>query len=284
LLGTAPALGSALEIHDERDTDGLTEWRFRIRDPAGRILLSSSRHYLTRAAADAEIAAVTRNAPIPDRYRREIDRDGRFYFNLVDEHDEVIARRIEYFNAESDRDAAIVDCLEFFRNLPPDFEMFLLEHILLNPRPGSTRLLPICHPEETESASCPCDDPYSFRLTVVLPSWTTRLRGIYARAHFERLIRELTPAHLFVKICWVSQEQMDAFRTAWTAWRLALAANLAGRTNNLVQAQDDLIAVWLELRSQFPPATLHDCVDGNDDNPVVLDKTLLGTLLQEPPP
>jgi hypothetical protein len=49
-------------------------------------------------------------------------------------------------------------------------------------------------------------------------------------------------------------------------------------------AQDNLIAVWLQLRSEFPPATLHDCVDGNDENPVVLDKTQLGTQSQEPSP
>lgn len=284
LLGTAPALASALEVYDEQDDDGVVEWRFRIRDATGKILLSSSRHYLSRDAAEAEIAAVAAHAPVAERYVDETDNLGRFYFNLVDEHGEVIARRIEFFATAGERDDAVRACVEFFQGLPPGIEFHLLEHILLRPRAGAARLLPICHPEDATAAGCPCDDPYSFRLTVVLPAWNRRLRGIYFREHFERLIREQTPAHLFVKICWVSEAQMAAFRTAWTAWRVEYARDLSGQASQLARAQDDLIAVWLQLRSQFPPATLHDCVDGNDENPVVLDKSLLGTLSQEPLP
>lgn len=283
LLGTAPSLAGALEVYDEADQDGRVEWRFRIRQPGGKILLSSSRHYLTRDEAEDEIEAVARNGTLAERYRPETDRGGRFYFNLVDETGAIIARRIEFFGAEAERDEAIAACVRFLAGLPPKLEFYVLEHLLLRPRPGSVRLLPLCHPSETVSVTCPCDDPYSFRVTLVLPAWPARLRGIYFRAHFERLVRELLPAHLFAKICWVSEEQMRAFRRAWRTWRLELAAELAERPHSLPEAQDALIAVWLELRSLFPPATLHDCVDGNDENPVVLDQTTLGTLTEDVP-
>ena len=39
-----------------------------------------------------------------------------------------------------------------------------------------------------------------------------------------------------------------------------------------------LIAVFSELKSVYPTATLHDCDDGADDNPVRLDSTTLGSL------
>lgn len=39
-----------------------------------------------------------------------------------------------------------------------------------------------------------------------------------------------------------------------------------------------LIRVLSDLRSVYPVATLHDCDDGSDDNPVRLDNTTLGTL------
>ncbi len=280
LLGTAPALAGALEFYEEKDQDNRVEWRFRIRHPGGKILLSSSRHYLTRTAAEAEAAVVARSGPLAERYRGAVDRDGRFYFNLADESGEIIARRIEFFGTEAERDTAISACVNFFKGLPPEFECHLLEHVLLRPRDGASVLLPICHPQDVEAGKCPCDDPYSFRCTLVLPAWTGRVYGIYRRAHFERLVRELVPAHVFLKICWVSREQMREFREALTAWRLAL---IRGPLPALARAQDTLISVWLNLRSQFPPATLHDCVDGNDDNPVVLDKTQLGTLLRKPP-
>ena len=39
-----------------------------------------------------------------------------------------------------------------------------------------------------------------------------------------------------------------------------------------------LLAVFQDLRSAYPLATLHDCDDGDDENPVRLDQTTLGTL------
>ncbi len=39
-----------------------------------------------------------------------------------------------------------------------------------------------------------------------------------------------------------------------------------------------LLRIFGELTSIYPTATLHDCDDGNDDNPVRLDNTILGTL------
>jgi hypothetical protein len=283
LLGSAPGLGAALELFEESDADGVIKWRFRIRAPSGEILLSSSRHYLIRAAVDVETAAVARNASLPERYQRKTNREGRFYFNLMDETGEIVARGIEFFLAEPAREAAIAACLAFFQSLPPEIEFYLLEHILLRPRAGSMRLLPVCDPESGPAGACPCDDPYSFRATLVLPSWPARFRNLYFREHFERVVREQAPAHIFMKICWVTREQMAQFRTAWTAWRRDLAAECAGEPHTLAQTQDALIDVWLQLRSQFPVATLHDCVDGNDDNPVVLDRSVLGNLEEENP-
>jgi hypothetical protein len=39
-----------------------------------------------------------------------------------------------------------------------------------------------------------------------------------------------------------------------------------------------LLRIFQDLRSIYPTATLHDCDDGSDDNPVRLDNTILGTL------
>jgi len=39
-----------------------------------------------------------------------------------------------------------------------------------------------------------------------------------------------------------------------------------------------LLLVFGQLRSAYPQATLHDCDDGDEDQPVRLDQTTLGTL------
>jgi hypothetical protein len=280
LLGDGRDLGAAAEFYDEADTDGITEWRFRIRDAGGNILLSSSRHYHVRAEGEAELAAVARHGGDPARYERRVAEDGRHYFNLTDETGEVIARRIEFFATEAARDAALAATAAFFQALPGGVRVRLLEHLLLRPRPGGTELLPACDPDGP-GGSCPCDDPYSFRLTVLLPSRRARFRGLRVRGEAERLVRESAPAHLFVKICWLGDHALDAFDAAWLPWRRELARELAGEPAAVAPAQDALIRVWRGLRSEFPVATLHDCVDGDDENPAVLGQTVLGTLPQE---
>ncbi|WP_205504341.1 hypothetical protein [Rufibacter psychrotolerans] len=45
---------------------------------------------------------------------------------------------------------------------------------------------------------------------------------------------------------------------------------------NFLQTHARLVRLLGELKSIYPPATLHDCEDGNDDNPVRLDATFLG--------
>ncbi|KAA3438750.1 hypothetical protein [Rufibacter hautae] len=44
----------------------------------------------------------------------------------------------------------------------------------------------------------------------------------------------------------------------------------------LLQTHARLVRTLGQLKSMYPPATLHDCEDGNDDNPVRLDATFLG--------
>ncbi|MCP9234653.1 hypothetical protein [Lewinella sp. JB7] len=72
------------------------------------------------------------------------------------------------------------------------------------------------------------------------------------------------------------------------AWGLPDAARLAELRDLLEPFYTDwldvsarlhrLLLVFQSLRSAYPTATLHDCDDGDDENPVRLDQTTLGTL------
>ena len=284
LLGTSLALGNALEIFQVSAPPEIPTWRFRIRDAANAVRLEGVRAFLTREGAESEASTAARNATDSGRYLPETAAGGQFGFLLTDSTGEALARPPANFGSEAARNAAMAASVAYFRTFPPDIELHLLEHILLRPRVGSTRFLPLCDPEPGPGGACPTDDPYTFRATLVLPSWPARFANLFFREYLEGIAREQTPAHVFLKICWLTRAQMDAFRTAWLAWRLDLVAECAGQPNGLPQSQDALIEVWLQLRSQFPVATLHDCADGDDDNPVVLDKSLLGTLQEESPP
>jgi hypothetical protein len=68
---------------------------------------------------------------------------------------------------------------------------------------------------------------------------------------------------------------MAALDAAHLAWRQALAA-WPRDAAALDAAAADLIGVLDRMRTIYPPATLHDCEEGGDENIVRLDETNLG--------
>jgi len=94
------------------------------------------------------------------------------------------------------------------------------------------------------------------------------------RRFAERAVRMEVPAHLAAKICWVSKDQMDAFEDVWCAWLGELAKDAPDKAV-LADLLEDLLAVFTALKSVYPPASLHDCVDGNDENRVFLNQSII---------
>ncbi|WP_147114409.1 hypothetical protein [Tateyamaria sp. syn59] len=151
--------------------------------------------------------------------------------------------------------------------------MHLIEHILLRPRTTNDAFFQVCLNDDC--AFCGEEDPYSFRVSVVLPYWPERFRNLHFRRFAERVIREECPAHIHPRICWVDNADMAALDAAHQDWRRALAA-WPRDDAALSEAAATLIAVLDSLRTIYPAATLHDCDDGGDDNIVRLDETNLG--------
>lgn len=81
----------------------------------------------------------------------------------------------------------------------------VVEHLLLRPKFPGDALYPAC----TDGRCCGCDDedPYSFRLTYVMPGWTAPFNtNLNMRRFADRTIQEQTPSHLVVKTCWVGND------------------------------------------------------------------------------
>jgi hypothetical protein len=153
-------------------------------------------------------------------------------------------------------------------------KIFVVEHLLLRPRrAGQDERLPICLPPDC--AACGGEDPYSFRLSVILSGKGGRYNeDIEWRRFAERAIRTEVPAHLAPKICWVSQEQLAKFENLYCDW-LAELAKAAPTPDVLGGKLSSLLAEFKVLKSVYPKATLHDCVDGNDANRVLLNQTAI---------
>lgn len=81
----------------------------------------------------------------------------------------------------------------------------VVEHLLLRPKFPGDALFPAC----TEGPCRPCgeEDPYSFRLTFVMPGWTAPFNvNLEMRRFADRTIRQEMPSHLLGKVCWVGNE------------------------------------------------------------------------------
>ena len=83
--------------------------------------------------------------------------------------------------------------------------MIVVEHLLLRPKFIGDALYPACC--DGGCATCGCEDPYSFRLTFVMPGWTEQYTDdLDLRRYAERTIQQETPSHLLGKTCWVGND------------------------------------------------------------------------------
>jgi len=74
----------------------------------------------------------------------------------------------------------------------------------------------------------PCnhnEDPYSFRITFVLPCWPKRFRDKGFREFVKKTIYAETPAHIQVNIFWVGIEEMRNYEEAYFNWLIEIAYN-----------------------------------------------------------
>jgi hypothetical protein len=145
-------------------------------------------------------------------------------------------------------------------------------------------------------------DPCSFRVSIVLPSWSPRFRDMKFRRFVEDTLRREAPAHVYPRICWVNQDQMKQLEIALEDWQSRLAAlardpgdcsdesrTRTGRfplpeSRGLPDAAyasslTRLIATLFTLTNVYPLAQLHDCKEVDGDTPqITLGNTSLGTL------
>lgn len=140
-----------------------------------------------------------------------------------------------------------------------DFHM--VEHILLRPsradhRPrGANEIYP--GPDIHDFLAEPsAPDPYSNQVSFVLPAWVLHLEDPSFRALLERTLREETPAHLRIRLCWLEQTAMASFDRYWGTWRLERAraseSDLHGLKNvGLRDARDQILAL-LGLGRPYP--------------------------------
>ncbi len=120
-----------------------------------------------------------------------------------------------------------IDDLELGSLLGGKEGFFLLEHLLLRPRPGDA------FQEHALLAGLNQTDPYSLQLSFIFPEDAGRYAGLSVekkgqfKSFVEQLIRNETPAHIRLSVYWLSPPELVAFEIAYEAFLEALAAEAA---------------------------------------------------------
>jgi uncharacterized protein len=274
-----------MEVEEEIN-NGVSEFRFRIKDPgdASKIWLTSHIKYSDKAACEKAFDQTMQLAAIRDNYDLKQSSDGKYFFNIVDASHAILARRFDFFATADLAEAAIVKLILFIKQNYSKEGMFVVEHLLLrlekeflqlqNELMKAENFLPVCTDGDCEGG-CK-EDPYSFRITIILPGETLRFRNIDFRKYTEHLIRMETPAHIYPKICWVSNTQLAEFEAIYKLW---LELKQEGRQNTAegLAATKQLINILFNLRSILQKGVLPDCEEP-PANPMILGRTSLGNL------
>jgi len=267
----------AYDTYAELDKTPNDEFRFRVRHPvSGKILLSSSTNYTTRTKARNEMEQAIAHAQRPEGYERKTTSDGRHYFNIVDAGGEVIARRIEYFTTAETMELAIAALIAHLRNYYSGEGLYVIEHLLFLPDQDGDPFMDICiDPGCTDCADL---DPYSDRITIVLPAYTGRFRDMDFRRFVEETLRQEAPAHILPRICWVNSDDMAVIEKAYRDW-LAIRAGAA--TADRADKIKALIVALTHAKNVYPSSGLHPCGQ-MEPPPFVLGRTALGSVDETP--
>lgn len=129
-----------------------------------------------------------------------------------------------------------------------------------------------------EKCECALKDPYTCMAHVIIPYWPGRFTNTDFRSFFEKTLRREAPAHVFLNICWVSCQHMDAFERACKAWLIENARPQINRVT-LSKTLDELIESIEQLRNVYPEGKLHDCEKGESlENAIILNHSALGEI------
>jgi hypothetical protein len=126
---------------------------------------------------------------------------GKYTLKLIDKNGNLLATLTTTFDLKKEAQAMMDELVGWSSNE----RAIVAEHLLLRPKFPGDALYPAC--SDGPCASCGDEDPYSFRLSLVMPAWagpfTTNLD---MRRFADKTIQQEIPSHLLGKICWVGND------------------------------------------------------------------------------
>jgi hypothetical protein len=192
-------------------------------------------------AIQAAYQALSERMILADAYVIAAATGGTFTLSLDDASATEIGRSPQSFATQADAEAMRDALLAWSAN----DRLIVVEHLLLRPKFIGDALYPACC--DGGCTVCGDEDPYSFRLTYVMPGWTALYTdNLDLRGYAERTIQEETPSHLLGKTCWVGN---DGF--------------VENRCDEVIDTLADLLIAEGLTASNTPPIEADACACAN---------------------
>lgn len=256
------------KIQEDSSVTPAQYWFEIIDNHSGKIILQAKDKQTDKTTAEGELEIALTLAAAPANFKLNAVSPGVFNYTLNDKLNNVVATGIDA--SEADAKASMTALLQGINNMSEE-GMFLVEHLLLF---GDTvkSFLPVCVDENCDE--CSETDPYSFRVSIVLPAFTPRFMNIDFRMYAELVMREEIPSHLLPKVCWVSNEQLQQFEKAYKEWLDVRAGAKSDEDGSILK---DFIGIFTSLRNVYPQTRLADCSNKEERQLFLLNKNSLGT-------
>lgn len=233
---------------------------------------------------------------------------GNFYLEIVDDpvHQNVIAahKKTNPYPTIKELKEGILKTVDYLKYEFTEEGIFLVEHLLLKPTAKDYKLMGgigcmsvgetfrVAYDLQGDSSvkkdsveyseafmtSCEDDceadvyDPYSYRVSIVLPGFASRFQDPDFRRYAETVIRQEIPAHVLAKICWVgdrmsetaaAQDDLSGFETAYKKY---LSDKSKNNTAGLGESIRDVITALTYLNNIYRPGKLLDCAAEDDES------------------
>lgn len=306
---------SFVDLYHFIDSDNQQVYRWRIRDTENNIILSATDEYYDTSAANRELYFAvlqiiqTREYNVEEAFKNGISDpevidniqihqadSGKYSYDIInplitdeDNANRIIAKRYTYYDTLQEVKQSILDLIYFMKEVFTEEGMFIVEHMMLRPdvnliTVNPDTFLPIC---TDECKTCEPLDPYSYRVSIVLPGYTLRFANTDFRNYMEKVIKEELPSHVLAKICWIGHRKNEIENPAENELlqlENAYKAYLFAKTGlNQEQPETELIPfikALSNLSNLYPTGRLFDCSDENENQfeKIILGKTNLGSL------
>ena len=201
-----------------------------------------------------------------------VEQDGTdFIFTIVAPTGEVVGRS-EGFPSAAAAEAAIVELRSYLRRHYSREGFYVIENLLLRPEQTSDASLHFC--VDPGCTDCGGDDPYSWRIHVILPAYAGRFNDMDFRRFVEDTIREEVPAHILPKICWIDEGSMDIVQKAYRGWLEVRAGGAAAERDSAYRGAREGTD---EVKSVYPVQKLIACDAVSGEDKFIVGRTALGT-------